>query len=184
MLEIIQKPWPWYIAGPLIGLLLPLLLYFGKSFGVSSTLRHICAACVPLDIKYFKYNWKAENWNLNFIAGVLIGGLLTGQFLMGDGKVDISMKTVNDLTALGITDFNTYLPKEIFSWETLLSFRGLVFMVLGGFFVGFGTRYANGCTTGHSISGLANFQFGSLVATIAFFIGGLIMTHLILPYIL
>ena len=161
-----------------------LLLYFGKSFGVSSTLRHICAACVPLDIKYFKYNWKAENWNLNFIAGVLIGGLLTGQFLMGDGKVDISMKTVNDLTALGITDFNTYLPKEIFSWETLLSFRGLVFMVLGGFFVGFGTRYANGCTTGHSISGLANFQFGSLVATIAFFIGGLIMTHLILPYIL
>lgn len=184
MLEIIQKPWPWYVAGPLIGLLLPLLLYFGKSFGVSSTLRHICAACVPLDIKYFKYNWKAENWNLNFIAGVLIGGLLTGQFLMGDGKVDISMKTVNDLTALGITDFNTYLPKEIFSWETLLSFRGLVFMVLGGFFVGFGTRYANGCTSGHSISGLANLQFGSFVATIAFFIGGLIMTHLILPYIL
>lgn len=183
MLEIIQKPWPWYVAGPLIGLLVPLLLFFGKSFGVSSTLKHICAACVPLDIKYFKYNWKAENWNLNFIAGVLIGGFLTGQFILGDGKVDISMTTVEELKALGITDFNTYLPKDIFSWESLLSFRGLVFMVLGGFLVGFGTRYANGCTSGHSISGLANLQFGSLIATISFFIGGLIMTHLFLPYI-
>lgn len=183
MLEIIQKPWPWYVAGPLIGLLVPLLLFFGKSFGVSSTLKHICAACVPLDIKYFKYNWKAENWNLNFIAGVLIGGFLTGQFLLGDGKVDISMTTVEELKALGITDFNTYLPKDIFSWESVLSFRGLVFMVLGGFLVGFGTRYANGCTSGHSISGLANLQFGSLIATISFFIGGLIMTHLFLPYI-
>lgn len=183
MLEIIQKPWPWYVAGPLIGLLVPLLLFFGKSFGVSSTLKHICAACVPLDIKYFKYNWKAENWNLNFIAGVLIGGFLTGQFILGDGKVDISMTTVEELKALGITDFNTYLPKDIFSWESLLSFRGFVFMVLGGFLVGFGTRYANGCTSGHSISGLANLQFGSLIATISFFIGGLIMTHLFLPYI-
>ena len=184
MFDFIKEPWPWYVAGPMIGLLVPLMLYFGKSFGVSSTLRHICAACVPLDIDYFKYNWKDEQWNLYFIVGVLIGGFLAGQFIMGVGNVSISMTTVEDLSALGITNFNSYVPSEVFSWETLLSLRGLVFMVFGGFLVGFGTRYANGCTSGHSISGLSNLQLGSLVATISFFIGGLLMTHVFLPYIL
>jgi len=184
MIEIIKEPWPWYVAGPLIGLLVPLLLYFGKSFGVSSTLRHICAACVPLDIKYFKYDWKSEKWNLYFIGGVLIGGFIAAQFLMHNGKVDISVSTVEDLKALGVSGFDSYVPSDLFSWQALMSSTGLIFIVLGGFLVGFGTRYANGCTSGHSIAGLSNLQFGSLVATISFFIGGLIMTHLLLPYIL
>ena len=184
MLELIKEPWPWYVAGPLIGLFVPLLLIFGnKNFGISSSLRHICAMCVPMEIKYFKYDWKSEQWSLYYVAGIVIGGFIASYYLMGDAKVDISVQTVADLTALGVKDFEGYLPADIFSWQGLLSSRGLVFMVFGGFLVGFGTRYANGCTSGHSISGLSNFQFSSLVATISFFVGGLIMTHFILPII-
>jgi uncharacterized membrane protein YedE/YeeE len=117
------------------------------------------------------------------VAGIAIGGFISSHFLMIDSKVDISAQTVADLTALGVTDFSSYLPGDVFSWKELPSLRGLLFMVLGGFFVGFGTRYSNGCTSGHSISGLSNLQFSSLVATISFFVGGLIMTHFILPII-
>ena len=185
MLKLIYEPWPWYVAGPLIGLFVPLLLIFGnRIFGISSSLRHICAMCVPMDIKYFKYDWKSEKWNLYYVAGVLLGGFIAAQFLMNGSRVDISADTVKDLTALGVKDFSTYLPADIFSWQELLSLKGLIFIVVGGFFVGFGTRYANGCTSGHSITGLSNLQFTSLVATISFFVGGLIMTHFILPYIL
>jgi uncharacterized membrane protein YedE/YeeE len=184
MFELIKEPWPWYVAGPLIGLFVPLLLIFGnKNFGISSSLRHICAMCVPLNIKYFKYDWKSEKWSLFYVAGIAIGGFISSHFLMIDSKVDISAQTVADLTALGVTDFSSYLPGDVFSWKELPSLRGLLFMVLGGFFVGFGTRYSNGCTSGHSISGLSNLQFSSLVATISFFVGGLIMTHFILPII-
>ena len=129
MLDMIKEPWAWYVAGPLIGLMVPLLLYFGKIFGVSSALRHICAACIPLDIKYFKYDWQNEKWNLYFIVGVLIGGLLTAQFMMDNAKVNISMATVEDLTALGITDFSSYVPIEIFNWQALLGFRGFIFII-------------------------------------------------------
>lgn len=185
MLEFIKEPWPWYVAGPLIGLFVPLLLIFGnKNFGISSSLRHICAMCVPMDIKYFKYDWKSEQWSLFYILGITIGGVLASQFMMAHVKVEISQQTVQDLTALGVKDFSSFLPADIFSWNELLTLKGLVFMVFGGFLVGFGTRYANGCTSGHSISGLSNLQFSSLVATISFFVGGLIMTHFVLPYIL
>jgi len=185
MLEFIKEPWPWYVAGPLIGLFVPLLLVFGnKNFGISSSLRHICAMCVPMDIKYFKYDWKSEKWSLFYVVGITIGGFVASQYMMNGSKVDISAQTVQDLTALGVTDFSSFLPGDIFSWTELMTWKGFVFMVFGGFLVGFGTRYANGCTSGHSITGLSNLQFGSLVATISFFVGGLIMTHFVLPNIL
>lgn len=185
MIDLIHEPWPWYIAGPLIGLMVPLLLIFGnKNFGISSSLRHICAMCVPMDIKYFKYDWRSERWSQYYVFGVIIGGVISSQFLMGNHTVDISEQTVSDLKAIGVTDFSAYLPMDIFSWEAAFSLRGLVFIALGGLLVGFGTRYANGCTSGHSISGLSNFQFASLVATISFFVGGLLMTHLLLPYLI
>ncbi|MCK5370045.1 MAG: YeeE/YedE family protein [Cyclobacteriaceae bacterium] len=185
MLEIIKEPWPWYVAGPLIGLMIPLLLFVGnRAFGISSSLRHICAICVPLDIKYFKYDWKSERWSLFFSVGILLGGILASQLMMDDGKVNISPETVEDLKAIGVQDFSAYLPADIFSWDALLSTKGLFFMAFGGLLVGFGTRYANGCTSGHSIYGLSNLQIGSLVATISFFVGGLLMTHLILPFIM
>jgi hypothetical protein len=185
MLNLIKEPWPWYIAGPMIGLMVPLLLVFGnKSFGISSSLRHICAMCVPLNIKYFKYDWRSEKWNLFLVGGILLGGYIANQFMIDRDQFGISAATVKSLKSIGVQDFSLYLPRDIFSWESLLSTRGIIFIALGGFMVGFGTRYANGCTSGHSISGLSNLQFGSLIATISFFVGGLIMTHLFLPYII
>lgn len=185
MLDFLIEPWPWYISGPVIGLMVPLLLVFGnKNFGISSSLRHICAMCAPLNIKYFNYDWKSEKWNLFFVGGIVIGGFIANQFMIDKNYFGISAVTIDMLKSIGVSDFNQYLPGDIFAWENLFTVKGFIFMVMGGFMVGFGTRYANGCTSGHSISGLSNLQFGSLVATIAFFVGGLIMTHLILPYII
>lgn len=184
MIEWLKDPWPWYIAGPLIGLIGPAFLLLGnKTFGISSTLRDICAACIPGDLQFFKYDWKAHTWNLVFVAGIVVGAFLTVQFLSSDLTVNISEATRNDLQQLGITNFKGLAPVEIFSWGQLFSGYGVVFVIIGGFLVGFGTRYAGGCTSGHTMFGLSYFQFASLVASISFFIGGLLMTHLIFPLI-
>lgn len=184
MMELLLKPWPWYVSGPLIGLMVPLLLIMGnKTFGISSSLRHICAACIPGNIKFFDYNWKAEVWNLIFVAGVIIGGFMAGVILHNPEPVHISESTITFLTAYGITDFSELYPTEIFNFSNILSLKGFLLMVVGGFLVGFGTRYANGCTSGHSIMGLSNLQFSSLVATLCFFAGGLIMSWFIMPLI-
>ncbi len=185
MTELVQQPWPWYVAGPLIGLTVPLLLIIGnKSFGISSSLRHICASCIPANIPFFKYNWKKEAWNLFFVGGILIGGWLTAQFLTNAEPVAINPELTDELAVYGITDFTNIVPPELMNWESLFTARGLLMMVGGGFLVGFGTRYAGGCTSGHSIMGLSNLQLPSLIATISFMIGGFIMANLILPFIL
>ncbi len=183
MLELLQKPWPWYVSGPLIGLMVPLLLLLtNKRFGISSSLRHICAACVPSTSEYFKYDWKSHLWNLFFVAGIFIGGMI-GAYLIDESRVLISEKTVSDLAELGITDVQGLLPLSIFNFGQLFSWQGLVVMIVGGFLVGFGSRYAGGCTSGHAIMGLSDLQLPSLIAVIGFFIGGLLMTHLIMPFI-
>jgi uncharacterized membrane protein YedE/YeeE len=183
MLDWILEPWPWYVGGPLIGLMVPLLLFTGnKSFGISSSLRHVCASVLPTTkIEYFNYDWKKEAWNLFFAGGMILGGLLAALFLMKDQDVALAENTVRDLKALGITDFSGLMPTEIFSWQALTTGRGLLMIVLGGFLVGFGTRYAGGCTSGHAIMGLSNLSLGSLVAVIGFFIGGLLMTYVGYP---
>lgn len=185
MLDFLKNPWPWYVAGPLIGLTVPLLLILGnKSFGISSSLRHVCAACIPANIPFFKYDWKKEIWNLFFVAGILIGGILAAQFLSNPNPVAVNPKLAAEMAGYGITDYSGLIPAEIFSWPQLLTARGLIMMVFGGFLVGFGTRYAGGCTSGHAIMGLSNLQWPSLVATCCFMAGGFIMANLILPYIL
>jgi uncharacterized membrane protein YedE/YeeE len=185
LVEWIKAPWPWYVAGPLIGLIVPALLLVGnKSFGVSSSLRHICAACVPLNIPFFKYNWRKEMWNLYFAGGLLIGGFIALTFLANPDAVVVSQATQEDLMALGVNDLSSLLPRDIFSWSELFTLKGLIFFVIGGFMVGFGTRYAGGCTSGHAIMGLSNLQWPSLIATMAFMAGGFFMTHMILPYIM
>lgn len=183
MLELLKEPWPWYVAGPLIGLMVPLFLIVGnKSFGISSSLRHVCAMCFPGRIEYFRYEWKTELWNVFFVIGLVAGGYITAHFFTPkDYMMDISNDTRTALLALGIHDFQGFVPSDIFSWENLGTGRGLVFIIFGGFLVGFGTRYANGCTSGHSITGLSHLQWSSLVATVGFFIGGLVMTHLLFP---
>ena len=183
-IELIRKPWPWYVAGPLIGLTVPTLLLIGnKSFGISSSLRHICAACLPADISFFNYNWKKEIWNLIFVLGIFFGGIIAAVFLKNPDPIQLSENTVADLRALGIHDFTGLMPTELFNANALFSFKGFIFFVVGGFMVGFGTRYARGCTSGHSIMGLSNLQLPSLIATCCFMAGGFIMTHLFLPLI-
>jgi uncharacterized membrane protein YedE/YeeE len=184
IIELIKKPWPWYVAGPIIGLTVPTLLLIGnKSFGISSSLRHICAACFPANISFFKYDWKKETWNLVFVAGVLIGGFVATQFLANPDAIVISEKTITDLKALGIQDFSGLMPADLFSLENIFSLKGFIFFVLGGFMVGFGTRWAGGCTSGHAIMGLSNLQVPSLIATCCFMVGGFVTTHLLMPLI-
>ncbi|MBX2924532.1 MAG: YeeE/YedE family protein [Chitinophagaceae bacterium] len=185
MLDWLKQPWPWYVAGPLIGLTVPLLLLLGnKSFGISSSLRHICAACMPSKIPFFQYDWKKEVWNLFFVGGVLLGGIIAGQLLADPQPVKVSAELSTGLAGYGITDYSSMVPKDIFSWETLFTARGFIMMVVGGFLVGFGTRYAGGCTSGHAIMGLSDLQLPSLIATCCFMAGGFITTWLILPWIL
>src|SRR3546814_20311404 len=145
MIEFIKPPWPWYIAGPLIGLTVPTLLLLGnKSFGISSSLRHICASCVPAGIPFFKYDWKKEIWNLFFVAGILLGGLLAGQWLANTDPVKVAPALTEELARYGITDYSNLIPGEVMSWETLFTLKGFLLMVAGGFMVGFGTRSAGG----------------------------------------
>lgn len=184
-MDLINEPWPWYVAGPLIGLFIPLLLIIGnKSFGISSSFKHICAACMPVkDIEFFKYNWKEYKWNLFLVIGVILGAIMVGLTVDLNYEIAINPKTKEALSDLGVTHFIGLLPEDIFGWDNF-SIKSFLFLVGGGFLVGFGTRYANGCTSGHAIMGLSQLSIGSLVAVIGFFIGGLIMTHLLLPIIL
>jgi len=118
------------------------------------------------------------------VGGVLIGGFLGGWVFANPEPIAISASTVQDLAALGIQDFDGFLPDDIFAWGNLLTWRGLLIMLGGGFLVGFGARYAGGCTSGHAITGLSDLQLASLIAVIGFFVGGLIITHLVYPLIL
>jgi uncharacterized membrane protein YedE/YeeE len=184
-MALLLHPWPWYVAGPLIGLFVPaLLLLDNKQLGVSSNLRHLCAALAPRKVSFFRYEWKeAGLWNLVFLAGVVLGGFIGGNLLAAPG-VTIAIGTRADLATLGIHDFSGLAPRELFSWSSVLSLRGLVLLVAGGFCVGFGTAYAGGCTSGHGIAGLANFERPSMIAVLGFFAGGLLATFVLLPRIL
>ncbi len=184
MASYLSAPWPWYIAGPVIGLFVPALLVIGnRMFGVSSNLRHMCSALLPSRLEHFGYDWKGAGlWNLLFVAGTGLGGLLAWQW-GGTHTVEISEQTRLALSHLGIHDFAGLAPSELFTWSALFTLKGFASVVIGGFLVGFGTAYAGGCTSGHAISGLANFEVSSLVAVIGFFAGGLLATHFLLPLI-
>jgi uncharacterized protein len=185
MIELIQQPWHWSVAGLMIGLLVPALLVFGnKTFGISSSLRHICAACVPAKIPFFQYDWKKESWNLFFVAGVFLGALLASQFLTNGAPIEVADSVKTHLAGYGITNYDSLVPTQLFSFESLRTLRGFLLMVVGGFLVGFGTRWAGGCTSGHAIMGLSNLQWPSFVATVCFMVGGFISTWLLVPLIL
>ena len=186
MSELIAEPWPWYVAGPLIGLTVPLLLWAGGEFGVSENLRHICAAVLPTQNDFFRYDWKTKGlWNLTFALGIVLGAALAGILLPPpDAVIAISDATTAALEVIGLETFEGLAPAQVFSWEGLATVPGFVMVVFGGFLVGFGARYAGGCTSGHAISGLANLQLPSLLAVLGFFAGGLLATWFILPLLL
>jgi uncharacterized membrane protein YedE/YeeE len=184
ILELIRQPWHWAVSGAIIGLIVPSLLLLGnKKFGVSSSLRHVCASCFPGNISFFRYDWRKEMWNLFFVAGILLGAIVASQFLSNPNEIVISEATQNTLRAYGIYNFSGLMPTELFSYENIFTLKGLIFMIIGGFLVGFGTRYAGGCTSGHAIMGLSNLQLPSLIATCCFMAGGFFATHFILPLI-
>ncbi len=185
MFENLTRPWPWYIAGPLIGLFVPILLLLGnRQFGISNNLRHLCAVVVPGRLQYFRYDWRAAGlWNLAFLAGILVGALVSAR-LVGVPDVAIAPETREWLVERGVREFGGLVPGDIFNWSSLLTVRGVIMIVGGGFLVGFGTAYAGGCTSGHAIAGLAVFEWASLVAVTAFFAGGLLGTHVLLPLLL
>lgn len=185
MLAFLQQPWPWYVAGILIGLTVPALLLLGnKHFGISANLRHACAACLPANIQFFKYDWKKEVWNFFFVGGIVIGAFLAMQFLSNAEPIKVAPDLVNELKGYGIHDYSQLLPRELFSFESLFTLRGFVMLVGGGFLVGFGARYAGGCTSGHAIMGISDLQVPSMIATVAFMGGGFLMANVLLPFIL
>lgn len=180
----ITQPWPWYTSGALIAFIMILLLYFGKSFGFSANLRTMCSvAGAGKRVKFFDFDWRKQSWNLLFLVGSILGGYIAHTFMMDGEAVKISENTIRDLSALGIAAPDGIQPMEIFSWEFASSTKGIIFLVFGGALVGFGARWAGGCTSGHAISGLSDLQIPSLIAVVGFFIGGLAMTHFILPLI-
>lgn len=185
-MEIILEPWPWYVAGPGIAIVMGLLVYFGKSFGVSSNLRTMCTiAGADKYADFFKFEWRNQIWNLIFVLGAMIGGFVAHNYLTASHEMNLNPKTVASLAELGFTNIGaSYMPESIFGLEALTTFQGWLYLLTGGVLVGFGTRYAGGCTSGHAISGLSNLQVPSLIAVVGFFIGGLIMTYGILPFIL
>ncbi len=184
-MELIMSPWPWYVSGPLIALIMFLLIFTGKHFGMSSNLETMCSIFgAGKKVKYFDFDWKKDRWNLIVLVGAIIGGFVGAHVLSNGNEVAINPETVSILNGLGIESAGeTYLPEELFAVEALADIKVLAILLGGGILIGFGARYAGGCTSGHAITGLSNLQLPSLIAVIGFFIGGLIMVHLLFPFI-
>lgn len=185
LIHLLRQPIPWYIAGPLIGLTVPALLLAGnKMLGISGTLRQLCAIVNPVKISFLDYDWKKQVWNLIFVFGILLGGFIAGFLLQNTKPVQVSARTIQLFHHWNIQPTASLLPKEIFSIHSFLTLKGFIITVLGGFLIGFGTRYAGGCTSGHGIMGLSALQFPSLLSTVSFFTGGIITSWVLLPLLL
>jgi uncharacterized membrane protein YedE/YeeE len=184
-MEIILAPWPWYVGGPLIAITMFVLLYLGKNFGMSSNLRTLCTMCgAGKTHSFFKFDWRTQKWNLFVVLGAMIGGYVAAHYLGANQSPALNPDTVTQLESIGIFSAGqAYVPTELFGKEALADPKVWAILIIGGLLVGFGARYAGGCTSGHSISGISNFQLPSLIATIGFFLGGIIMIHLIFPLI-
>ena len=184
-MEFLFQPWPWYVGGPLIALTLIIYFYWGKNFGVSTNLETLCTMAGAGKIAdFFKKDWKERDFALLFVVGLIIGGFISSYYLTPNKTVDLNPKTIQDLTTLGFSNIGEeYFPKEIFSLESFSTVKGFLILLISGVLVGFGTRYAGGCTSGHAITGLSSLQLPSLLAVIGFFIGGIIAVWFVIPLI-
>ena len=184
-MDIIFQTWPWYVSGFLIGLVMLTLIYFGKNFGMSTNLQSLCSMTgLGKRISYFDIDWKANRWNFVVVLGAMAGGFIAVHFMSDPSNVAINPQTIAQLSQMGIDAPNGQLmPQAVFGDQIWQSPKSILILLAGGILIGFGTRYAGGCTSGHAISGLSNLQLPSLKAVIGFFIGGLIMAHFLLPLI-
>lgn len=185
IIEIISQPWHWAFSGAMIALVLILLTWMGRSFGVSLSFRNICSISgAGKKSSFFNINIKDEYWRMVFVLGGIVGGIIGFTLLKSPEPVAIAESTIQGLKDLGL-DYPAsdekglgFVPTDMYNFSNL---KGIIFAILGGFFVGFGSRYGDGCTSGHAISGLSHLQVSSLITVIGFFIGGLIMTHFLMP---
>jgi len=184
-MDWMYEPWPWYVSGPMIALVMFLLIMVGKNFGMSANLRTMCTICgADKKAEFFRFDWKSQRWNLMVVLGAVIGGAIAHYGLSNGEGVQIAESVVSDLQNKGFESAGkAYLPNELFDLTSLSSPRTWLILIIGGFLVGFGARYAGGCTSGHAISGLSDLQLPSLIAVIGFFLGGLTMIHFIFPLI-
>ena len=184
-MDFIFEPWPWYVGGPLIALTLFLYFYFGKNFGASTNFETLCTMAGAGKVSdFFKKDWKERDFALMFVLGLIIGGFISSTYLIPNQAIDLSPTTLQELTDLGFSNVgNQYFPDEIFGDDALFSFKGFLILLISGILIGFGTRYAGGCTSGHAITGLSSLQIPSLLAVIGFFIGGIIATWFLIPLI-
>jgi uncharacterized protein len=184
MIEFLTQPWSWWFSGIIISVVMFVLLYFGKSFGFSANLRTLCAvAGAGKKVSFFNFNWRTQVWNLVFLVGAIIGGFISANFLSDGSPIVVAESTMSDLAQLGFGAPYSVQPDELFGWEAVLSLKGFLILAIGGMLVGFGARYAGGCTSGHAISGISDLQIPSLIAVVGFFIGGLAMTFVVFPMI-
>lgn len=184
MSDFLTQSWSWWFSGLVISFIMFLLLFFGKSFGFSANLRTICAAAgAGKNVSFFNFNWKSQLWNIVFLLGAIIGGYIAGTVLNNNEPVKISEATIQDLGELGFAAPHSIQPDELFGRDAVFSLKGFLILAFGGLMVGFGSRYAGGCTSGHAISGLSDLQIPSLIAVIGFFVGGLLMTYVLFPII-
>jgi len=188
IIEFISQPWPWYVAGPIMAFVMFSLILFGNNFGISANLRTMCTVMgAGRKVAFFNFNWKDQIWNLVFVLGLILGGFIASYFLTSSNDLNVSPATIAELNALGLDTSaggSNLVPESLFNWQALGTMKGLVLLVGGGFLIGFGARYGGGCTSGHAISGLSELQVPSLIAVIGFFIGGLLVTNFLLPFLL
>ena len=184
-MELLFSPWPWFVSGPLIAISMAMLLFAGKRFGVSSNFQTLCTIGGAGKISdYFRLDWKERKWNLAFVLGSIIGGAISSFWMRPGLGVDMNPETTALLSDWGMQNPGAeFAPPELFSSQVWGQPYALGLLLIGGVLVGFGTRYADGCTSGHAISGLSSFQLPSLIAVIGFFIGGLTVTHFVLPHL-
>ncbi|MEL6836759.1 MAG: YeeE/YedE thiosulfate transporter family protein [Bacteroidota bacterium] len=183
-MEYLSQPWHWSISGVAIAGILFLMTWMGRSFGVSTAFRNFCTiAGAGKKHPFFDINLKDEDWRMAFVLGAVLGGFVGAHLLTSPEAVAISSDTIAHLKenfGMSYPQGGGFLPTEVFNFTNP---KGIILTIIGGFFVGFGARYGRGCTSGHAITGLSHLQLPSLLTVIGFFIGGLIMTWWIMPFI-
>jgi uncharacterized membrane protein YedE/YeeE len=184
-MDFLFHTWHWSITGFLIGIIMLTLNYFGKVFGMSSNLRSLCTlAGAAKFADFFRFDVKAQYWNLMVVFGAMIGGFVAVQFMSDPSNVAINPQAIAQLETMHIDSPNgKLLPEALFGNAVFESPKMILILLIGGLLIGFGSRYAGGCTSGHAIAGMSNLQRQSLKAVIGFFVGGLIMAHFIFPLI-